>query len=492
MKKAVVIGAGLGGLSAAITLAGEGFQVDLVEKNRHAGGKLMPVSLLDYHFDFGPNTITMPQVFDRVFSKAGMRMSDVLNMKKLDVHTRNVFSDGTVFDFTSDSAAMKEQLKKIDPFAAQHYDAFLKEITRLYKLSETHFFPKMFESFADYLSPSLGTALLKVRPLESMHHFFGRYFKNPELIKAFDRYATYIGSSPYISPATFSMIAYLELVQGVFYAEGGNVKIAEGFKAAAEKLGVRFHFASKVKRLQVQNKKVSSVLLEDGRSFQADEVIMNADLLQAYPELVDEQHRPGFKVSKRDSYQPSISAFVILAGLKKRHRELLHHNVFFSKDYKEEFIDLFSEHRYSSDPTIYISNSSYTDKSVSPAGDNLFILVNAPALTREGELAADAEAYKERIYDILEAKGLEIRSALACERVITPLEIADTFGAYRGALYGISANRKMDAFLRPSNFSKDIRNLSFVGGSTHPGGGSPMVTLSGMNVGEAVASRYRN
>lgn len=113
-------------------------------------------------------------------------------------------------------------------------------------------------------------------------------------------------------------------------------------------------------------------------------------------------------------------------------------------------------------------------------------------LQKEGELAADAEEYKERIYDILEAKGLEIRGQLACEQVITPLEIADTFGAYRGALYGISANRKMDAFLRPSNFSKDIRNLSFVGGSTHPGGGSPMVTLSGMNVGEAVASRHRS
>ncbi|MDR0136394.1 phytoene desaturase family protein [Metabacillus idriensis] len=490
MKKAVIIGAGLGGLSAAITLASRGFKVDVFEKNSHAGGKLMPVDLGDYHFDFGPNTITMPQVFERVFSIAGEKMQDYIEMIKLDVHTRNVFENGAVFDFTSRAAAMKKQLETADPFAAEHYDSFLEEITRLYKLSETHFFPKMFESFTDYLSPSLGTALLKVRPLESMHHFFSRYFKNPDMIKAFDRYATYIGSSPYISPATFAMIAYLELLQGVFYVKGGNVKIAEAYLTLAEKLGVQFHFNSEVMKIDVENKRASCAMLSDGQRIAADEFVMNADLLEAFPNLVREQDRPNFTTAKRDRYQPSISAFVILAGLTIRNPQLLHHNVFFSEDYETEFRELFSDHQYSETPTIYISNSSYSDRTVSPHGDNLFILVNAPALTKEGTLVIHEEEYKERIYDLLEKKGVQIRGHLACERIITPLEISKTFGAYRGALYGISANRKIDAFLRPSNFAKDIKNLSFVGGSTHPGGGSPMVTLSGINVGEALAKRY--
>jgi phytoene desaturase len=490
MKKAVIIGAGLGGLSAAIKLASKGFKVDVFEKNSHIGGKLMPVKLGDYHFDFGPNTITMPQVFERVFTLAGEKMSDYLEMDQLDVHTRNVFKDNSFLDFSNQSALMKKQLQELDPFAAENYDSFLTEITRLYQLSEKYFFPKMFDSFLDYVSPTLGSALLRVRPNESMHHFFSRYFKNPEIVKALDRYATYIGSSPYLSPATFAMIAYLELVQGVFYVKGGNVKIAEAYKVVAEKLGVTFHLNSEITKINVENKQAKSVQLSDKRCYEADEVIMNADLLEAYPKLVQERDRPHFKTSKRDRYQPSISAFVILAGLNSRNEQLLHHTVFFSDDYEAEFQELFSKNHYSGSPTIYISNSSFSDRDISPQGDNLFILVNAPPLTEDGKLLIDEEVYKERIYDLLEKKGVRIREHLVCDRVISPLEISNPFGAFRGALYGISANKKIDAFLRPSNFSKDIKNLSFVGGSTHPGGGSPMVTLSGMNVGAAIAGRY--
>lgn len=491
MKKIVIVGGGLGGLASAVTLAHAGFDVELFEKNDHLGGKLMPVQLGNYHFDFGPNTITMPEVFNTVISQTGENPQNYLNFIPLTSHTRNHFPDGSVFDFTSNQQDMISQLKTMDVRAAEDYPTFIKEISRLYKLSERYFFPVTFQSWRDYLSPSLGFALFQVRPTESMHHFFQRYFSNPFLVQAFDRYATYIGSSPYRAPATFSMIAYLELVEGVYYTEGGNTRIAEAFETVARNAGAQLHTNTPVSKILSKKGKVTGVELQDGTSVPADKVILNGDLLSAFPDLVDEKARPSLSNKKIAAFEPSISAFVITAGLTKKLDMLKHHNVFFSSDYKKEFADLFEASAYSDEPTVYISNSSYTDSTVSPEGDNLFILVNAPALTKEGNLQIDPESYKERIYDFLLSYGIDIRSHLAEEKIFTPAFIRDQFGSFRGALYGPSSNRRKDAFLRPPNASRDIQNLYFVGGSTHPGGGSPMVVLSGLNVAQKIIEQTK-
>ena len=488
-KKVIIIGGGLAGLSAAITLANKGFQVELFEKNKHFGGKLMPVVLGDYTFDFGPNTITMPDVFRKVIEQTGEKAEDYFRMIKLENHTRNVFSDGTSFDLSSSREHMIQQMNQIDP--THKYDYFLKEITRLYKLSEKHFLPKTFLSWRDYLSPSLGAALMQVRPLQSMDSFFRQYFSHPHVLQAFNRYSTYIGSSPYKTPATFAMIAYLEMIGGVYYVEGGNVKIAEAYAIVAQKLGAMLHANSPVKRIIVKNKKAIGIELEDGEEIHGDYFIMNADLLKAYPELVSEIARPSFPNSKVAGLTPSTSAFVVLAGVNKRFSELRHHNVFFSDDYEQEFIDLFKHKQYSSEPTIYISNSSYTEPGRSPEGNNLFILANAPALPANGKLQVNPEEYKELIYQKLSCFGLSLKGNIVEEKVYTPSDIATQFGAFRGALYGLSSNGKKDAFMRPKNVSKDIANLFFTGGSTHPGGGSPIVTLSGMNTANLIIMAER-
>ncbi len=487
MKKVIVIGGGLGGLSAAITLASKGFTVTLLEKNSHLGGKLMPVQLGQASFDFGPNTITMPKVFQEVISQTGEDPSNYMEFVKLDTHTRNYFPDGSCFDFSSDKEKMVDQLAKLDPVGAKNYASFLKEITRLYKLGEAQFFRRTFTSTKDYLSPGLAASFSRVRPLQSLHGFHQNYFSNPFIIQALDRYATYIGSSPYVSPATFGLIAYLELVEGVYYTKGGNSKIADGFEMAARKMGVTIRTDCKVTSIEVKNKQAVSVSTEDGENYPADSIVMNADLLAAYPALVNEVDRPHFTDKKAKSYEPSISAYVLLAEMNKRHSELLHHTVYFSNDYQKEFESLFQAKKYASDPTIYLSNSSYTEKEKSPNGDNLFILVNAPATSND--TTGIPENYKDHIYNTLAQKGLSLKDHVLTEKVITPEDIQSKFGAFRGALYGVASNRKMDAFFRPRNKSADIGNLYFVGGSTHPGGGSPMVTLSGLNVGKVIAER---
>lgn len=491
MKKIVIVGGGLGGLASAVTLAHAGFDVELFEKNSHLGGKLMPVELGSYRFDFGPNTITMPAVFNKVISQTGEEPQNYLDFIPLQAHTRNHFPDGSRFDFTSDQEQMVHQLQTLDPPAAANYPAFISEISRLYRYSERYFFPVTFQSWRDYLSPSLGFALLQVRPAESMHHFFQRYFNNPLLVQAFDRYATYIGSSPYKAPATFSMIAYLELVEGVYYTKGGNTGIANAFATVARKCGARLHTDTEIKKILTESGEARGIELKDGTRIAADLVILNGDLLSAFPALVEESERPSLNDAKVAAFEPSISAFVITVGLTKRLDVLKHHNVFFSSDYRQEFRDLFEDSLYSNEPTVYISNSSFTDPLVSPDGDNLFILVNAPALTKEGHLQIEPEAYKERIYDFLLSYGVDIRSHLAEEKIFTPAFIRDKFGSFRGALYGPSSNRPKDAFLRPPNASRDIRNLFFVGGSTHPGGGSPMVVLSGLNVANKIIAKAK-
>lgn len=488
-KKVIIIGGGLAGLSAAVTLASNGFQVELFEKNKHFGGKLMPVTLGDYKFDFGPNTITMPEVFRKVIEQTGEKAENYFQLIKLENHTRNVFSDGSILDFSSSREHMIDQLNRIDQ--AHKYDDFLKEITRLYKLSEAHFLPKTFSSFRDYLSPSLGAALLQVRPAQSLNSFFRSYFSHPQVIQAFNRYSTYIGSSPYKTPATFAMIAYLEMIGGVYYVHGGNVKIAEAYTVIARKLGARLHSETPVKKICVKNKRAIGIELENGEKIYGDYVILNADLLKAYPELAGESHRPSFTNSKAEKMEPSTSAFVVLAGVNQQFPELRHHNVFFSDDYEQEFTDLFSHKRYSKEPTIYISSSSFTDPAQAPLGSNLFILANAPALPADAQLQADPEEYKELIYQRLASFGLSLKPHIAEEKVYTPADIASQFGAFRGALYGPSSNRKRDAFLRPRNASSDIGNLYFAGGSTHPGGGSPIVTLSGMNTAKLIIKAER-
>lgn len=482
MKRVAIIGAGLGGLSAAITLAHAGYQVDVFEKNDHAGGKLMPIQLRTYGFDFGPNTITMPQVFRQVIEQTGRKAEDYFTLIPLKNHTKNLFADGGQLIFTKDTDRMVEQLEVLDPLGARNYYAFLKEITRLYELAESQFFPRTFRSWTDYLSPSLGLALTKVRPLETMDHFYARYFEKNTVRQAFGRYATYIGSSPYVAPATFSMIAYLELVQGVYTIKGGTVNIARAFYKVAKELGVRFHFKTPIDQVKMEGKRITELYSKGQFLWAGEEVVMNADLLKAYPELVPEENRPSFTDKQAREAEPSISAFVILAGLDTRLKGLHHHTVFFSKDYEREFDALFTDHQLPDDPTIYICNSSVTDRERSPDGDNLFILVNAPPVELGGSYSYDSVAYKELIYNRLKEKGYDLRKHIVVERIIPPSEIAEKFGAFRGALYGLASHKKQDAFLRPRNKSRDVDNLYFVGGSTHPGGGSPMVTLSGMNV----------
>lgn len=484
-KRAVVIGAGLGGLSAAITLQHKGFSTTIIEKNNHCGGKLRKESIGSASFDFGPNTITMPGIFQEVISQTGENPDDYFEFQNLPHHTTNTFSDGSGFTFSSEKTRMKEELLQLDPFAADHYENYLQEVKKLHDLAQKYFLRRTFKSWKDYLSLPLAKGLLSSRPLETLDHFHRRYFKDERVIAAFNRYATYIGSSPFTSPATFGLIGHLELNEGVYFTKGGNHQIAEGFKKLALKLGVSIYQEEEAEEILVQNGHAAHVRTNKD-TYQADAVVLNGDLLTQFPRLVNPEARPSFTEKQVKQLEPSVSAYVILAAVNKRF-PLNHHHVFFSADPKKEFEQIFEDGKYGSSPTIYICTSSKTDPALSPEGDNLFILVNAPPLPDQG---AAPQLEKQSVFNHLQHFGINIPEALEGSKVIDPRQIEHDYHAFRGSLYGISSNKKKNTFLRPQNKAKDIHNLYFTGGSTHPGGGSPMVTLSGLNVAGLISKNH--
>ncbi|TKI48133.1 phytoene desaturase family protein [Lysinibacillus tabacifolii] len=477
--KVSIIGGGLGGLACAISLAHKGYDVHLFEKNSTLGGKMRPVTLGDYYFDFGPNTITMPYVFNQVIEQTGVDAAPYFRFVEVQPHMKNVGVNGETFYLSNNRAFMIRQLQHLDPHGAKNYPAFITEISRLYFLARQHFLNKAFLSKKDFISPKLANALLAVRPFETLEKFLQRYFTNPFVLQCFLRYATYIGSSPYKTPATFAMIAYLELVEGVYYVPGGTASIAKGFERRARELGVKIYTNSEVININIDNGVAKSIELKQGEKISSDLLVVNADILQAMPTLMDSSF-----LAKKRQITPSSSVFVILAGLNKKIASLEHHNVFFSPNYFNEFEQLFEQKVYANEPTIYICNSSKTDVTRSPKGDNLLILVNAPA----GQTPPDQ--YDEIIMKQLERYSIYIKDAIVQKQIITPQTIEQDFNSYKGALYGYASNSFRSAFFRHSNKSSIASNLYFVGGSTHPGGGSPLVTLGGMHVADAIVNQH--
>jgi phytoene desaturase len=306
------------------------------------------------------------------------------------------------------------------------------------------------------------------------------------LVQLFERYATYNGSSPFRAPATLSMIPYIELAGGGWYIQGGLYRLAESLLAVAQELGVEFRPNCEVGRILFEgsgrNARAAGVKLASGEEVRAGRVVVNADPMYAYPELVPLPLQDKRLMRQMERLEPSCSGFVLLLGVRGVYPRLAHHNIFFGGNYREEFDYIFGGSLPAPDPTIYVACTSKSDPSQAPAGFlNLFVLVNAPALPADGSTLWDMwkGPYRDAILDKLEAVGLAgLRERIVFEQVITPHDFKEKYNAWRGSIYGLSSNSRATAFLRPPNRAPGVSGLYFVGGSVHPGGGIPLVLLS--------------
>ena len=486
---AIVVGAGLGGLATAVRLAAGGARVAVLEQDAQPGGKLNQWRSGGFTFDTGPSLVTMPGVIADLFRAAGRRRGDYLTLQPLHPGCRYRWPDGTTFNADSDLAAMTAAIRRLDPRDVGGYLRFLAYGRALYERAARPFLFHERPRPMDLLRRR-GWDVLRIGAFTTMDAAVRAHFHSPYLRQLFNRYATYNGSSPYQAPATLCLIPYLELAEGGWYIAGGLYRLAEALLRLAGELGVEIRTGAQVAEVLFDGRQAVGVRLAGGEELRAGAVVVNADPLYAYQSLIPPALRPRREPAARVTLASdlSCSGFVLLLGTDCDFPALAHHNIFFSGDYPAEFRALFRQRRPAPDPTIYVSYTSRSDPTQAPpGGGNLFVLVNAPALTPAANWDAWAGPYRKLVLDRLEAAGLpDLRRHIVIERMLTPSTFAGRFNAFGGALYGFSSNNRLAAFRRPANRAPGLPGLFFVGGSAHPGGGIPLALLSARLVANAV------
>ncbi|PJF32050.1 MAG: phytoene desaturase [Candidatus Thermofonsia Clade 1 bacterium] len=472
----VIIGGGIGGLSAAIRLAAAGERVIIFEQNDKVGGKMGEWRAEGFRWDTGPSVITMPHVFDDLFASAGRRTSDYLTLQPAEPLTRYFYRDGTVLDATSNLPRMIAQIERIEPRDVEGYLAYLAYAARLHRITGKVFIYDTPPTPASLFKVPLRDAL-RVDAMRSMDAAIRSFVRSPHLQQLLGRFATYVGASPYCAPATLNVIAHVELNGGVYYPRGGIYAIARAMARLAAELGVEIHTGCPVERILVESQRVCGVQTGSER-IAAKAVIANVDVATVYEKLLPAEATDAAYAQRLLRAEPSCSGYVLLLGVQGTHERLAHHNIFFTQDYRAEFEDIFERGVPPDDPTVYVAITSKSDPQDAPEGmENWFVLINAPALSERYDWAKNAPRYRDRVLETLAKFG--VTPQIRAEHQLTPLDIARLTGARRGALYGMSSNTPFAAFLRPHNRARGIRGLYFAGGTAHPGGGVPMVTLSG-------------
>ena len=482
----IIVGGGLGGLSAAIHLALAGRRVQLFEKNERVGGKANVVRSQGYSFDTGPSLMTMPWVAQQLFAKAGKRLEDYVTLLPLESTCHYRWPDGTTFDAYQVLPKLMAEIKRLEPRDVAGLLNFIRAGERIYSAVAEPFLLHPFDGIIDLIRPALFRDSWKIDSLRTVDQAVRSYFRSPYLRQVFNRYATYNGSSPYLAPATFNLIAYIELIEGGWYVQGGMYRFVEAIEQLARELGVEIHTGAAVEQVLMHNQQACGVQMR-GERFPAEQVIINTDPRYAYERLI-----PGGAAEARRmaTLEPSCSGFVLLLGVDRQYPQLAHHNIFFSHDYQREFQAIFAKRIPAPDPTVYVCATSTSDAAHAPPGHmNLFVLVNAPAADGRVNWAREAQGYRNTVITKLERMGLsKLGAHIAYEQVITPDDFATRYNATGGAIYGLASNTMFSAFLRPPLRSRISRNLYFVGGGTHPGGGIPLVLLSGRAVAERVVA----
>ncbi len=486
-KRVLVIGAGLGGISAAISLASEGFQVDLVDKNDKIGGKLNVLSKDGFTFDLGPSILTLPHIFETLFTRVGKRMEDYIPIQQVTPPWRNFFEDGTVIDLTPDMVAMERELAKLAPEDTRGFFAFLEYSRQLCKVVEGGYFAKGLDGLVDLLrfhGPLQSLARFDV--LRTVDQGVRRFVKNEKLVDILNYFIKYVGSSPYDSPALMNLLPYVQFGYGLWYVRGGMYNIARGLEKLVRELSVSIHLDTEIIEVQQQGNRVTGASAIGGQQFQADIIVSNMEVIPALRQLLKQDENALRPLKK---FAPSCSGLVMHIGVNRIYPQLAHHNFLYSKSSREHFENIFHKNVLSDDPTIYVVAPCKSDPGQAPPGCEVIkALPHIPHLDGQRPYTRDDYmAFREKVLDKLERMGLtDLRKHIVCEETWTPLDIQARYYSNQGSIYGVVADRKKNLGFKAPQRSGQFRNLYFVGGSVNPGGGMPMVTLSGQLVRDKI------
>jgi phytoene desaturase len=474
-----IIGAGLGGLTAALRLAKNGFQINLFEKNPNLGGKMNQVVHGDYRFDTGPSLLTMPFVIDELFYYMGLDRKQYLDFDPIDPICRYFWDDGTQISAHTEMNKMRNALAKISSEDATNLKEFLLYSRRIWELSADVFLYTPIHETRKLFNRKLIKKMInigKIDPFRTVHKGISQYFKHPKIVQIFDRYATYNGSDPFKAPATLNIIPYVEYVLGSFYIKGGMYRLIEELERLCNNYNIQIHTQTPVENILHNRGKITGLQVKSEK-IDFDYVVCNNDVVTTYNDLIK-----GFDHTRRNLnfLEPSLSGAIYLWGVKRKNEDLAHHNIFFSNNYKEEFHNLFRAKKVPEDPTVYMAITSKSDiDHAPPDSENWFVLCNMPYLHQNWNWQDSKTHLRKAVLSKIKKSGFDIESQIEYEKIFSPEDIYDIYNSNKGSIYGLSSNSRMSAFRRPANRNRDIKGLYFVGGSTHPGGGIPLAMLSG-------------
>jgi phytoene desaturase len=485
MPKAIIIGAGIAGIATAIRLAIDKYDVAVFESNNYPGGKLSQFEQDGYRFDAGPSLFTMPQYVDELFKLAGKNPTDYFEYDKLEEVCRYFWDDKTNLTAYANIDKFAAEIEKNTTSSKEEIHKFLKKSENIYDITHKVFLEKSLHLLNTYTNVNTAKSFLRFGEIDAfrtMANANQSFFSDPKMVQYANRFATYNGSNPYQAPATLNVIPHLEQNFGAYFPKNGMYSITQSLVKLAEDLGVKFHYNKKVDEILVENKKIKGIKINNEK-VDADIVISNMDVYFTYKKLLKDEAQPK-KILKQER---SSSALIFYWGIKKEFPQLGLHNIFFSDNYQEEFNHIFKSKTIFNDPTVYINISSKFKKDDAPKGcENWFTMINVPNNIGQNWEVFKTEARANIIKKLNKNLGINLENLIETEAILDPILIESKTSSYRGSLYGTSSNGQFAAFLRHANFTKKIKNLYFVGGSVHPGGGIPLALLSAKIVAEII------
>lgn len=478
MPGAIVIGAGFGGLAAALRLRAAGLQVDVFDNQSAAGGRAGVYRERGYTFDAGPTVITAPFLFDELFALFGKVRTDYVRFVPLMPWYRIRFADGRSFDYGGTRNELIEAVRRFSPSDVEGYTRLLAKVEQIYKVGFEELGDQPFDDFTSMLRVLPKMAML--RSDRSVYSFVSQYLKDEALRRVFSFQPLLVGGNPFHTTSIYSLIQHLERKDGVHFAQGGTTSLVTALVRLAEEQGVRFHFGQQVTEIDIEEGRATGVRLADGSKIPASSVVANADAPALYRQLVPQKWRKKWTDRRIEGFRFSMGLFVLYLGVRKTYPALAHHTILLGRRYKELLEEIFEGNLLSDDLSLYLHAPTRTDPTLAPEGcESLYVLAPVPNLRAGIDWSREAGRVEERILDILEESVCPgLRDALEVRFRVTPEHFRDNLLTHHGTGFSIQPTLLQSAWFRFHNRSEDVRGLYLVGAGTHPGAGLPGVLCS--------------